>query len=323
MENGSVVTSFILKAYTELEDHRYVYFTGFLLLFILMVLTNVILIIVIYTEKGLHEPMYFFMCNLAVNGIYGTISLLPSVLGYLTSHSYEISLTACLLQIYCIHTYATVEFSILAVMGYDRFVAICHPLHYHQLMSHRKVCTFIALSWIYPCIVFGLYFILTTQRTFCDRIIERVYCISFELLKLSCLEISTQTNVGFVVTIFLIVPQLLMILFSYAQILRICLFASKESQTKAIQTCTPHLLSVINYSVGCLFELISNYLKFSHFNTAQVPYKARIFLFLYFLIIPPLFNPVIYGVSITAIRAQILKLFTTKNKLNPPQVRMK
>ncbi|XP_035241937.1 olfactory receptor 51E1-like [Anguilla anguilla] len=315
MENGSVVT-FILKPYTELEDHRYLYFTGFLLLFILMVLTNVILITIIYIERGLHEPMYVFMCNLAVNGIYGAISLLPSVLVNLTSHTYEISLTACLLQIYCIHTYAAVEFTTLAVMGYDRFVAICQPLHYCQLMSHRKVCTLIALSWMYPCIVFGLYFILTAQRTFCDRIIERVYCISFELLKLSCLEISIQTQVGFVVAILLIVPQLLMILFSYAQILRVCLFASKESQTKAIQTCTPHLLSVINYSVGCLFELISNYLKFSHFNTAQVPYKARIFLFLYFMIIPPLFNPVIYGVTITAIRVQIFKLFTTcKNKL--------
>ncbi|XP_061072393.1 olfactory receptor 52L1-like [Conger conger] len=314
MENGSVVTSFTLMAYTELEDHRYLYFTGFLLLFILMVLTNVVLIMVIYMERGLHEPMYFFVCNLAVNGIYGSISLFPSVLGYLMSHTYEISLAACLLQIFCIHTYASVEFNILAVMGYDRFVAICQPLHYHQLMSHRKVCTLIALSWFYPCILFGLYFILTVQRTFCDRIIEKVYCISFELLKLACLEISFQTKVGFVVSILLIVPQLLMILFSYAQILRICLFAPKESKVKAIQTCTPHLLSVINYAVGCFFEIISNYLTLTSFNMGHIPYKTRIFLFLYFLVIPPLFNPVIYGVSIPAIRVQIFRLFLTCKK---------
>ncbi|XP_061072387.1 olfactory receptor 52D1-like [Conger conger] len=296
MDNGSVVTSFILNAYTELEDHRYLYFTGFLLLFILMVLANVILITVIYIEHCLHEPMYFFMCNLAVNGIYGSISLLPSILGYLLSHTYEISLAACLLQIFCIHSHAAVEFCILAVMGYDRYVATCHPLHYHQLMSHRKVCALIALSWFYSFTVFGLYFILTVQRTFCGMIIEKLHCINFELVKLSCVEISIQSKVGFVVTVFLLVPQLFMILFSYAQILRICLHASKESRGKAIQTCTPHLLAVINYIVGLLFEFIQ-----SRFNMTHVPYKARIFMSLYFLIIPPLSNPVIYGIRITAI----------------------
>ncbi|XP_061072369.1 olfactory receptor 52E4-like [Conger conger] len=310
MENGSV-TSFILMAYTQLEDHRYVYFTGFLLLFIIMVLANVVLIFVIYTNRSLHEPMYFLMCNLAVNGIYGSISLLPSVLGYLTSQSYEMSLTACLLQIFCIHTYASVEFNILAVMGYDRFVAICQPLHYHQIMSHRKVCALIAFSWIYPCILFGLYFILTVQRTFCHRFIEKLHCTNFELVILSCLEISIHSIVGLVVNVFLITLQFLMILFSYAQILEICLFASRDSQKKAIQTCTPHLLAVINYAVGCFFEVIQ-----SRFNMNHVPYKARIFMSIYFLIFPPLFNPVVYGVSIQAIRVQIFKLFITcKNKV--------
>ena len=76
-----MVTSFTLMAYTELEDHRYLYFTAFLLLFIIMVFANVVLIFVIYTEKSLHEPMYLFVCNLAVNGIYGSICLFPALLG--------------------------------------------------------------------------------------------------------------------------------------------------------------------------------------------------------------------------------------------------
>ncbi|XP_035240087.1 olfactory receptor 52L1-like isoform X1 [Anguilla anguilla] len=316
MENGSVVTSFILKAYTQLEDHRYVYFTGFLILFIVLLLTNAILITVIYIERGLHEPMYFFVCNLAVNGIYGSLSLFPSALVNLMSYTYEISLTACLLQIFCIQTYGSVEFSILAVMGYDRYVAICHPLRYHQLMSHRKVGTLIALSWIYPCVVFAVYFTLAARLTFCDRIIEKVYCINFELIKRSCFETSIQNIVGLVVAFLVIVPQLLMILFSYAQILRICLSASKESKAKAIQTCTPHLLAVINYAVGVLFEIIS-----SRFNMSHVPHKARIFMSLHFVIFPPLCNPVVYGITIQAIRVQIFKLFATcKNKLTPQQL---
>ncbi|XP_061072373.1 olfactory receptor 1M1-like [Conger conger] len=212
MENISAVTSFILTAYTELEDHRYLYFMCFLFLYIVILLVNSVLIFVIYIDRGLHEPMYLFICNLAVNGVYGCTSLLPSMLSHLFSHNYEVSLTNCLLQIYCLHSYGIVEFTILAVMSYDRYVAICFPLHYHLLMSDKK-------------------------------------------------------------------SYIVMILFSYAQILRICLFASKESQIKALQTCTPHLLTVINYGLGCLFELFQ-----SRFNMTHVPYKARIFLSIYFII---------------------------------------
>ena len=243
---------------------------------------------------------------------------------YLYFHHYlliwcliHISLAACLLQIFCIHTYGSVEFIVLALMGYDRYVAICHPLHYHQIMLHKKVCILIALSWICPCILFGLYFILTIQHTFCDRVIEKVYCINFELVKRSCFETYFQSKVGFVVTFFLIVPQLLLILFPYVQILRICLYASKESQTKAIQICTPHLVAVINYVVGCFFEIIQ-----SRFNMSHVPYKVCIFMSLYFLMFPPILNPVIYGISIQAIRVQIFMLFNCKHMSVPPQMTM-
>ncbi|XP_061072371.1 olfactory receptor 1M1-like [Conger conger] len=196
MENISAVTSFILTAYTELEDHRYLYFTCFLLVYILTILANSGIFVVIFIDRGLHEPMYLFICNLAVNQIYGSTSLLPPILCNLLSDNYEISLTICLVQIFCIHLYSSTEFTILAVMSYDRYVAICHPLHYHLLMSHRKVCTLISMSWIYPCTMFGLYFILTVQRTFCDRYIDKMFCINFALVRLSCFEISFQSIVG-------------------------------------------------------------------------------------------------------------------------------
>ncbi|XP_036393561.1 olfactory receptor 142-like [Megalops cyprinoides] len=307
MENVSVVTTFVLTAYTEMEDLRYVYFTVFLMLYLLILFVNLVLIVVIYIERGLHEPMYFFMFNLAVNGIYGSTSLMPSLLKNVLSHTYEISLSCCLLQIFCLHTYGVVEFTILAVMGYDRYIAICYPLHYQLIVSPRKVYALIAFSWVYPCLCFGLYFIMTVQRTFCDRFIEKVYCINFALVKLSCLDTSVQSLVGLITIIFMPGPSILMILFSYAQILRICLHASKECKVKAIQTCTPHLLAVINYSIGCLFEVIQ-----SRFNMAHVPYKARLFMSLYFLIFPPVLNSAIYGMSIQAVRVPIFKLFSGK-----------
>ncbi|XP_035241994.1 olfactory receptor 4C6-like [Anguilla anguilla] len=312
MENVSAMTSFILTAYTELEDHRYLYFICFLLLYIVILLVNLVLIVVICTEKSLHEPMYLFICSLAVNGVFGSTSLLPSMLVLLLSHSYEISLTHCLLQIYCLYSYGTIEFTILAVMSYDRYVAICHPLHYHLLMSPKELYAAITLSWVIPLIYFALLFIMTVQLTFCGKIIEKVYCVNFPLVKLSCFDTNVQ-NILTLASIFVSpFSQILMILFSYGQIFRICLFASKESQTKAIRTCTPHLLTLINFSVGCLFEVIQ-----SRFNMSHVPHKARIFLSLHMFLFPPLLNPVIYGISNQAIKVHIFKLFSSKKKSEP------
>ncbi|XP_061072378.1 olfactory receptor 10H1-like [Conger conger] len=161
MENVSAVTSFIFMAYTELEDHRYLFFICFLLLYVLILLGNCVLILTVFIERGLHEPMYLFICNLAVNGLFGSTALLPSMLVLLLSHNYEISLTHCLLQVYCLYSYGAVEFTILAVMAYDRYVAICHPLHYHLLMSPRNIFAAISLSWVVPSHLFmSLYFLI-------------------------------------------------------------------------------------------------------------------------------------------------------------------
>uniref|UniRef100_A0A8C9WMY1 Olfactory receptor n=1 Tax=Scleropages formosus TaxID=113540 RepID=A0A8C9WMY1_SCLFO len=307
MENVSAVTSFILIEYIEMEDLKYLYFIVFLLLYILILCLNLFLISVIYFEKSLHEPMYIFVCNLAVNGMYGSSISIPSFLGQLLSHSHEISLGLCLAQIYCLHTYAMIEFSVLAVMSYDRYIAICHPLHYHIVMSPQKVIGLITLSWMYPFIAFGMYFILTAQLTFCSRIIPKVYCANFLLVRLSCFDTSVHSIVGLVATVFLVVPQLLMVMFSYAQILRVCLLASKDSHVKALQTCTPHLLAFVNYSIGCFFEVIQ-----SRFNMSNFPYGSRMFMSLYFLIFPPLLNPAVYGISVQNIRVRILKIFPVK-----------
>ncbi|XP_036379228.1 olfactory receptor 52D1-like [Megalops cyprinoides] len=307
MENATTVTSFILTAYSEMDNLKYLHFFVFLVLYILIIIVSSILTVVTYIERALHEPMYLLVCNLAVNGVYGSTGLLPALLGHLVSETHEVSLGCCLAQVFCLHTYATVEFTILAVMGYDRYIAVCYPLHYHSIMSISRTWKLIAFSWIYPCSIFIMYFSLTLRLTFCGRFIEKVYCVNFELVKLACAGASLINIVGLVSIIFFILPQLFMILFSYAQILRVCLRSSKESQIKALQTCTPHLLSVINYSVGSFFEIIQSRLNMSH-----VPPETRIFMSLYFILFPPMLNPVIYGMTIHAIRVRIFSMFRVR-----------
>ncbi|KAM6970646.1 olfactory receptor 4B13-like [Aplochiton taeniatus] len=312
MENSSFVTHILLSAYYGMESLKPLYFCIFMILYIVIIVENVLLIGIIYTEKALHQPMFMFLCNMGANGLYGSTALLPPLLTNLLSNSYEISLPCCQTQIYSLHTYAIVEFTILAVMSYDRYVAICCPLQYHTIMSLTKVYKLIVFSWLYPLVAFFLFFLLTLRLKFCANTIDKLYCINYSLVKLSCTDTTIVNIVGLLSLIVYAVPQLIMILYSYAHILRVSVWSSKESKKKALQTCTPHLFALINYSVGCFFEILQ-----SRFNTGYLPYTTQIFMSIYFLIFPPFFNPAIYGVSIQAIRTPLFKLLKNKNRLSP------
>ncbi|XP_062289630.1 olfactory receptor 52L1-like [Scomber scombrus] len=308
MRNFSEVTYFILADFYGMDDLKPVYFCMFLIIYMTIVAENVVLIGVIYSEKTLHEPMYLLLCNLAVNGLYGSTALLPAVLSNMLSHSHEISLQFCQIQIYTIHTYAIIEFTILAAMSYDRYMAICFPLTYHTIMSHRVV-KLIVFTWLFPMLAFLIVFILTLQLRFCERTIKNVYCVNYLLVKLACTDTSVVNIVGLLSVALFSLPQLIMIFYSYAHILRICIFSFSKSKLKALRTCTPHLLAITNYSIGCFFEIAQ-----SRFNSSGMPYQTKLFLSLYFLIFPPILNPIIYGLSFQAIRLRLFRLFSSKNR---------
>ncbi|XP_061105428.1 olfactory receptor 5AR1-like [Conger conger] len=311
MENESMVTSMILTAFYEMEDLKYLYFLIFLIVYLTIIAENIILIVVIYVNGALHEPMYIFVCNLAFNELYGSTALLPPILSNLMSNTHEVSLSCCQAQVYFMHTYAITEFTILTVMGYDRYVAICQPLQYHRIMSASKVLKCVVLSWLLPIIAFGLFFVQTLRLKYCGQTIERVYCVNYSLVKLSCADTTISNILGLFSLVAYTCPQIVIILYSYIHILRVCL-SSKESQMKALKTCSPHLLAMMNYSVGCFFEMCQ-----SRLNMSYVHYGVRIFMSLYFLIFPPILNPAMYGMSIKAIRVQIIKLLKLKSEIAP------
>ncbi|XP_061105425.1 olfactory receptor 6B1-like [Conger conger] len=311
MENESMVTAMVLTTFFKMEDLKYLYFFIFLLVYLSVITENIILIVVIYVNRALHEPMYIFVCNLAFNELYGSTALLPPILSNLMSNTHEVSLSCCQAQVYCLHTYAITEFTILAVMGYDRYVAICQPLQYHSTMSASKVLRCVVLSWLIPNIAFGLFFVQTLHLKVCGKIIERVYCVNYSLVKLSCADTTISNIIGLFALGVYTFPQLVIILYSYIHILRVCL-CSKESQMKALKTCSPHLLAMINYSVGCFFEMCQ-----SRLNMSYVHYGVRTFMSLYFLIFPPILNPAMYGMSIKAIRVRIIKLLKLKSEIAP------
>lgn len=300
-----------MTAYAVLQNYKHGLFTVFLLLYLLPLMLNSLLIMVIHQNKELQQPMNMFTCLLSINEMYGTTALLPAIMSILISKTHEVSVKWCMAQVYCLHTYASTEFFVLAVMGYDRYIAICYPLHYHSIMSHSKISKLVALAVLYPNIVFGCYYSLTLKLSFCGKTIPKLYCVNMELVKNSCSYEPYISILGLILILLLIVPQLLMIIFSYVKIATVCLKLTTECQRSALRTCIPHLLSLLNYTIGAFFEIIQ-----SRFNMSHVAAEARIFLSLYFVIFPSVTNPVLYGLGTQIIRVHVLKMLI-KHKIQP------
>ncbi|KAL7399786.1 hypothetical protein ABVT39_001738 [Epinephelus coioides] len=207
------------------------------------------------------------------------------------------SCKACYLQIYCLYTYAHVEFCSLAVMSYDRYLAICCPLQYHTRMTFNKALIFIAVLWFYSFVKFTITLSLNIRLTLCGNIIHSLYCRNYLVVKLACSDTRVNNFYGIFGTILTVVVPLLPILFSYVKIFQVCFSGSKQTRQKAASTCTPHLISLLNFSFGCFFEI-----RQSRFHTSGMPSMLRIILSLYILIIQPLLNPIMYGLQMSKIR---------------------
>ncbi|XP_028275958.1 olfactory receptor 142-like [Parambassis ranga] len=295
--NSTQLSYFIMAAYFDTGTFRYLCFLIVLLLYIFIVCVNVLLIVVICVNRSLHEPMYMFLCSLFVNELYGSTGLFPSLLLQILSDIHTVSAPACFLQIYCVHTYGAVEYLNLAIMSYDRYLAICHPLQYNTRMTSDRIMGLIAVTWLYPLLACILIIHLNSHAELCGNIINKVYCDSHSVVKLACSDTRVVNTYGLLASFGTIVGSLAFILFTYMKILLVCFNGSKQTRQKAVSTCTPHLASILNFSVGASFELIQ-----SRFNMSSVPLMMRIFLSLYFLTCPPLFNPVMYGLKMSKIR---------------------
>ncbi|XP_076024442.1 olfactory receptor 52D1-like [Genypterus blacodes] len=303
MDNSSLLT-LTMPLYAVMENYKHFQFVAFLLVYSVIMILNVQMIYVICHNKDLQLPMNVFACVLLINEMYGSTASLPATMSVLLSETYEITVKWCKAQIFFLHTYGSAEFCILAVMGYDRYVAICYPLHYHTIMCTSRVSKLVALVCIYPVVVFTSFFSLTLQQKVCVQIMPKLYCVNMELVKNSCANIAYISTVGLIILILFVGPQLLMIVFSYVHIFRVCRKLPKKSQVKALKTCIPHLLSLANYTIGTFFEIIS-----SRFNMSYIAQEARIFMSLYFIIVPPIANPLLYGLGTQVIRVHILRIF--------------
>ncbi|XP_049584798.1 olfactory receptor 6E1-like [Syngnathus scovelli] len=308
MQNVSSVTMLTLSGLNFPFVHRLILFVLVLLWYLIILLSNFTIIVVILTDKKLHKPMYVFLCNLCINAVYGSVGFYPKFLVDLLS-SHVISYAGCMLQGFVIHSSNTYEFSILALMAYDRYVALCQPLVYQSYMTRQRVSLFVFFSWLMPLFCMFMNTASILGKKLCGSHINRLYCVNQMVVSLTCSPprshtIITSLNVTFYFFHFLFVC------WSYAYLIKMCI-SSTQMWKKFKQTCIPHAICLITYTATVLLDLL-----YMRFGSTEVPQHLNNFMTIEFLLIPPILNPLIYGLQLTHIRNRIVGLINSKKKIH-------
>ncbi|XP_053469445.1 olfactory receptor 52E8-like [Ictalurus furcatus] len=267
---------------------------------------NTIVIFVIYTNESLHEPMYIFITALLMNTLGGSTALYPKLLSDILSKNLIVSLDACVFQAFFIYTYAMSEFMLLSAMAYDRYVSICKPLQYAAIVQMSTVKKLIFLSCFVPSCENAIAMVLIYKLKLCNFKLNRIYCSNYAIVKLGCGDISAYNSYGLFIFVIAVFPQVIFIIYSYIRILSVCLKNSKDFRRKALQTCLPHLLIFTSFTVTSCFEIINSRLE------GNMPHIIAMILSVENLVIPPLFNPIIYGLKLQEIFNRIKRMFCQK-----------
>uniref|UniRef100_A0A674MNY2 G-protein coupled receptors family 1 profile domain-containing protein n=1 Tax=Takifugu rubripes TaxID=31033 RepID=A0A674MNY2_TAKRU len=300
MDNASDMTMFTLSGFNGIIKYRFTLFALTFVCYCVIVKVNVTLILTIIMDKSLHEPMYIFLCNLCINSIYGTAGFYPKFLIDILSTSHVISYAGCLVQSLVVHSSACAEFSILVLMAYDRYVAICQPLVYHSVMNPQRVSALVFTAWMLPLTQFIVTTVSTSTLRLCGSQISKLYCVTYVIRKLQCSSsILTVIFPAFIIIFYSC--HVLLVIYSYFYIMKTCL-TFKEDRRKFIQTCLPHISSLSITIVCLLFDVVH-----MRFDSGKLSDSARNFMAIQFLLFPPIINPLIYGLKLTPLRNRIKK----------------
>ncbi|XP_060799543.1 olfactory receptor 52A1-like [Neoarius graeffei] len=277
-----------------------------IIIYCLILFFHSVSLVTIVAKRELHKPMYILLFNLSICDLMGATGFYPQLVGSILSETRKISYPACALQAIVIHLYLCGSLLFLTVMSYDRYIAICKPLRYHNLMTQGTLIKIILMVWSVNCAIIGILFMLTLGKEICRTHIVDTYCNNPSLLKLSC-EDTRPINYYGLFTIALVQGSSIPIVsLTYIKILIICLSTKqKNSISKAMQTCGTHLVVFLTFEINTFFLLISHRLE------AVSPHLRRAF-GVSIIIFPPFLNPLIYRLKTREIRQTIFKVLQRK-----------
>ncbi|XP_037095333.1 olfactory receptor 1D2-like [Syngnathus acus] len=303
MPNLTLFSYFNLTMFINIGPYRYPALVLFLLLYVFIVCANWAVLVTICHEKTLHEPMYIFVASLCFNALYGSTSFFPRFLQDLASDVHLISRAACFTQIYFIYTYAANEMTTLCVMAYDRYLAVCHPLHYPTRMTVKKALSLVGLAWLIPAAFLTRNISGLAKQPLCGNKIHKVFCANWNVVSLLCGSMEFRNKSGISVTTFGIFLPLVFVLYTYMRIIIATWRHSAKFKGSVFQSCLPHMVSCVSYSITMFCDV-----ALSRSNLEEMNPFLVIILSLAFVMIPPVLNPLVYGLKLSRIRKHIFKI---------------
>ncbi|XP_061433271.1 olfactory receptor 52D1-like [Lethenteron reissneri] len=294
----------------EPESTRPLVFTFVFVMYALTLIGNTSLVLAILREEELHKPMYIFMSALSMNSIVVSTTALPRIMYDLLSANI-ISFPACVVQMTFIHITSLLEGYILAAMAADRYMAICKPLHYSSILTSVLAVKICFVLVVISSLMLSGEIVLASLIKLCSkpRIVWMPNCDFMSLTKMSCEDVTINIIYGYVITILSVLVSLGIIVFSYICILYDCQKSTqRRSQQKAISTCVTHFFVLIMFYVFVVFMVMHHRIE----NSTLIPIAVRSTLSSLYYIIPPVLNPIIYGLRTAEIRQSLVKILKYK-----------
>ncbi|KAM4860625.1 olfactory receptor 2T29-like [Thomomys bottae] len=306
MVNHTAQSDFILVGLFSQSKHPALLCVVISVVFLMALSENAVLIIVIHSDVHLHTPMYFFISQLAlVDMMYITITVPKMLMDQITGMN-RISLSECGIQMFLYLTVGGSEYFLLAVMSYDRYVAICHPLRYPVLLNH-KICLLLAFGcWFLGSVDGFMLTPITMTFPFCkSKEIQHYFCEVPAVLKLSCSDTSLYETLMYLCCVLMLLIPIVVISSSYSFILlTVHRMKSAEGRKKALATCSSHMTVVILFYGAAIY----NYMLPGSYHTPEKDMVVSVF----YTILTPVLNPLIYSLRNKNVTRALKKTFTVR-----------
>ncbi|XP_071750793.2 olfactory receptor 52D1-like [Centroberyx gerrardi] len=275
-----------------------------LLTYIFIMVSNIGLVVLIFRDRSLHQPMYLLFCNMSINDVLGATTIVPHVLRdiLIASADRYIHYIECVIQAFCVHLHASTSHTVLMIMAFDRYVAICNPLQYATIMTNRMVLRLTVLAWGVAFVMVAILLGLTIRLSLCRRMILHPFCDNASVFKLSCQSLLINHIYGLSYTVLLLGSSIGSVALTYLRIATVCVSSkSRALNSRALQTCATHLAVYIILLVsGFIIVILHRFPQLSD-HRKVVAVMAHVAL--------PALNAVIYGLQIKEVRQKIIAVF--------------
>ncbi|XP_044536512.1 olfactory receptor 4C11-like [Gracilinanus agilis] len=303
MDKMNNVTEFFLLGLTQDPEKQKIIFVVFLIFYFATLLGNLLIIVTIKTSEALGSPMYFFLSFLSFADACFSSSTAPKLIVDSISKKKTISYNECMTQLFAAHFFGVMEVFLLILMAYDRYVAICKPLHYTVIMNHRLCSVLVVWAWIGSCLHSSAQVILALTLPFCGpNVIDHYFCDLQPLLRLACtdtylINLLVVTNSGAIA-----IASFVLLIISYIVILYSLRNYSAEGKRKALSTCSSHIIVVLTFFGPCIFIYTRPPIIFSVDKVVAVFYTIG----------TPFLNPLIYTLRNAEVKNSMKKLFCSR-----------